>query len=74
MQTYILQAELELLFVREEILCEFYRQTVGNEEAMKKGQDLGKMCKNNFIICTFALIKYRKQKHRKEIPYTVYPG
>lgn len=49
MQTHILQTELELLFVWEEILCELYSQAVGNEEAMKKGQDLWKMCKNFFI-------------------------
>lgn len=57
MQTHILQTELELLFIWEEILCELHSQAAGNEEAMKKGQDLGKMCKNNFVTSTFSLIK-----------------
>lgn len=55
MQTHILQTELELLFVWEKILCELYSQAVGNEEAMKKGQDLRKTCNNNFITNTFSL-------------------
>lgn len=38
--THILQAELELLFVREEILRELHRQVVVSEEAVEKSQHL----------------------------------
>ena len=72
MPTYVLQTELEFLFVWEEVLCELHSQVVGNEEAVEKGQDLGKTWENNFITGTFSLIKYRKQKHRKETPHSVY--
>lgn len=39
-RTYILQAELELLLVREEILRELNRQVVVCKEAVEKSQHL----------------------------------
>lgn len=38
--TYILQAELELLFVRQEILRELNRQVVVGKEAVEESQHL----------------------------------
>lgn len=38
--THVLQAELELLFVGEEILRELHRQVVVSEEAVEKSQHL----------------------------------
>lgn len=52
-QTHILQAELQLLFVREEVLSELHSQAVRNEEAVKKGQNLGITHENSFIFSTF---------------------
>lgn len=64
--THILQAELKLLFVREEILRELNCQVVVGEEAVEKSQHLQRRGRrwNQLLFCISNWGKDRQESFR----------